>query len=212
MRGDNRRMTKAPPTLTDSHRWRGLRVGLLGGSFNPPHDGHLHIARRAARALRLDAVWWMVTPQNPLKDSALSLPYDERLRLCRSMIAAEPDMVVTDIERRLSTTRTVDTISALRRRYAATDFVLVTGMDNALSLHRWYRWRALLGMVATAHIARPPATALVENCPLRMLGTQNHVTVTHAADYRLRPYTSFWIMQMPMRDISSTNIRNISVL
>src|SRR5690606_8233439 len=101
---------------------------------------------------------------------------------------------------------------AVCNHYPATDFVFVTGMDNALSMHRWYRWRGILDTVATAHIARPPAWTMVENCPLRLLEKQNHVVIARGGAYPLKARTSFWIMQTPMRDISSTKIRNFSAL
>lgn len=205
-------MIYTPPTLHDSVRWRGLRIGLLGGSFNPPHSGHVHISHLAMRALRLDAVWWLVTPHNPLKQGHMIMDYAARLSLCRELTHTVPEIVISDLEARTRTNRTFDTLRAVRGHYPASDFVFITGMDNALTMHHWYNWRGILNTMATAHIARPPAWTMVENCPLRLLQTQNQVVIGRGGHYALRPRTSFWIMQSPMRDISSTKIRNYSGL
>lgn len=205
-------MLFTPPTLHDGPRWRGMRVGLMGGSFNPPHDGHLHISHLAAQALALDCVWWLVTPHNPLKDPRELLPFADRMARCRALTAATPQVVVSDAETRLGTNLTWRTLAALVRLYPDTDFVWVTGMDNALTMHRWHNWRAILATMATAHIARPPALNLVRNCPLRLLRSQNHVMVGRGAAYALRPHTSFWIRQTPMVDQSSTKLRNLKRL
>jgi nicotinate-nucleotide adenylyltransferase len=205
-------MIYTPPTLHDSARWRGLRIGLMGGSFNPPHSGHVHISHLAARALRLDAVWWLVTPHNPLKHGQPMMDYPVRLALCRELTRHVPEIVICDLEARTRTNRTYDTLRAVCGHYPDTDFVFITGMDNALTMHRWYNWRGILDTVATAHIARPPAWTMVENCPLRLLKTQNQVVISRGCPHALVPRTSFWILQTPMRDISSTKIRNYRAL
>ena len=98
----------------------GRRVGLLGGSFNPAHGGHLHISRLALRRLDLDEIWWLVSPQNPLKPGSGMAPFEERLRDAAEIAAADRRIQVTDIEARLGrTTYTADTLQALRRRFPA---------------------------------------------------------------------------------------------
>lgn len=202
-------MILTPPTLDDYARWRGLRIGLMGGSFNPPHYGHLHLAETARHYMKLDAVWWLVTPHNPLKDSANLAGYKERLRLCRELTHDRPQNIVTDIEYRLGTNRTYDTLTALLGVYNDTDFVMVTGMDNALTLHEWYRWQDLLGLVATAHVARPPATRVdIADCPLRRLASQNHIVVKEPSAYPLIPRHTYWLVDVAVVDMSSTKIRN----
>ena len=201
-------MLFTPPTLHDGPRWRGMRIGLMGGSFNPPHGGHLHLSRLAARALALDCVWWLVTPQNPLKSPAELLPLADRMARCRALAVNDPAVVVSDLETRLGSNLTADTLRAVVGLYPGADFVWITGMDNALTMHRWHDWRGILATMATAHLARPPALSLVRNCPLRLLAGQNHVMVARGGAYPLRPYTSFWIRQVPMIDLSSTKLRN----
>lgn len=133
---------------------RKRRVGLLGGSFNPAHGGHLHISREALKRLALDEVWWLVSPQNPLKPRAGMAPLDERLESARA-VARDPRIKVTDIERRLGTVYTADTLAALRRRFPRLRFVWLMGADNLLQISRWERWENIFRLVPIAVFARP---------------------------------------------------------
>ena len=199
-----------PPHLLDSDRWKNLRVGLLGGSFNPPHEGHVHISLIAQQTLKLDAVWWLVTPQNPLKNNHELLSYDERLEKCKTL-TRNTDLVVTDIERKLNENRSYETIKVLKLNFPKTAFIWITGMDNALQFHKWYRWQDLLNLVPTAHIARPPAWGLIESCPLKLLKTQNHHYMNKAQKVSLKSKNTYWMMQKRMLNISSTKIRNSQI-
>lgn len=133
---------------------RRRRVGLLGGSFNPAHEGHLHISRLALDRLGLDELWWLVSPQNPLKPTAGMAPFGQRLAAARS-VASDPRIRVTDIERDLGTRYTVDTIGALQARFPEHRFVWVAGADILAEIHRWKDWRRLFRTVAIAVFARP---------------------------------------------------------
>jgi nicotinate-nucleotide adenylyltransferase len=133
---------------------RRRRIGLLGGSFNPAHQGHLHVARRAAAALRLDEVWLMVSPGNPLKPARGMAPLAERLASARA-IARGRRIIATDIERALGTRYTADTLRLLRRRFPRARFVLVVGADNLVQLPRWRRWREIARGTALAVLPRP---------------------------------------------------------
>lgn len=198
--------TFALPHLLEGSRWKGMRVGLLGGSFNPPHEGHVHISLAALKGLKLDAVWWLVTPQNPLKQ-VISMPLEERVFLSRSLVH-HPRIFVTDLENTLGTNITCEVVSLLTKRFASTDFVWISGMDNALNLHRWNRWRELLGKICMVHMTRPPAKSIIRRCPLRMLGNQRHVIIDRASSYPLNKNTTYWMLQNRMVDTSSTDIRN----
>lgn len=131
-----------------------MRVGLLGGSFNPAHGGHVHISRLALKHLKLDQVWWLVSPQNPLKPAAGMAPLADRLDRARALIA-DPRIRVTDMELRLGTIYTVDTLSRLIGRYPDTRFVWVMGADNLIEVPLWKRWRSFFTMVPIAVMARP---------------------------------------------------------
>ncbi len=130
------------------------RIGLFGGSFNPPHAGHLHASQIALRRLRLDAVWWLVTPGNPLKDGSALAPLDERLR---ASIALEnhPHIQVTTLETHLGTRFTADTLKALVRLFPRIAFVWIMGGDNLASFHRWRDWRGIFRTMPIAVVARP---------------------------------------------------------
>ncbi len=131
-----------------------MRVGLLGGSFNPAHSGHLHVARVARRRLRLDSVWLMVSPGNPLKSVAGMAPLSQRLASARR-IADGKRIVATDIESRLRTRYTYDTLRALRRLFPRVAFVWVMGADNLVQLPRWQHWTEIPSLMPFAVIPRP---------------------------------------------------------
>ncbi|HPD82423.1 MAG: nicotinate (nicotinamide) nucleotide adenylyltransferase [Alphaproteobacteria bacterium] len=196
------------PTLQDGFRWRGLRVGLLGGSFNPPHAGHLHIARIAKAKFGLDFVWWIVTPQNPLKDTKGMAPYNERYQNVENMLHHMPRQMPTHLESELGTTYTFETISKLREHFPFTDFLWICGMDNALIFHKWDKWQRILETCPITFIARPPAHQLVKGCPIRMLDNISHHHQAYGRRTDLKSPGIYWLEGNKMLDISSTQIRN----
>jgi len=131
-----------------------LKIGLLGGSFNPAHEGHRHISLLALNRLQLDQVWWLVSPQNPLKAAAGMAPLDQRLAGARAL-ARHPRIRVRDLESRLGTRYTVDTLAALRQRWPRSAFVWLMGADNLVQLPRWRRWHEIVKMVPMAIFNRP---------------------------------------------------------
>lgn len=160
-------------------RRRG-RIGLLGGSFNPAHAGHLHISREALKRLRLDQVWWLVSPQNPLKDTRDMAPFDQRLAAARGT-AAHPDILVSDVERKLGTVRTAQTLSALAWRYPNLAFVWLMGADNLAQMPQWWRWTRIFKTSCVAVFDRSPysyqalagaAAARFKRARVRSLGRQ----------------------------------------
>jgi nicotinate-nucleotide adenylyltransferase len=134
------------------------RIGLLGGSFNPPHDGHREISLAALERLRLDAVWWLVSPGNPLKDANTYAPYEERLGLARR-VASHPRIVVSDFERRKNLQYTVDTLATLEALWPQIRFLWLMGADALLEFDRWKDWRTIFTMVPIAVFARPGVEA-----------------------------------------------------
>jgi nicotinate-nucleotide adenylyltransferase len=131
------------------------RIGLLGGSFNPAHQGHRSVSLQAMRQLRLDQVWWLVSPQNPLKEATGMAPLEQRLASARSVAAGHPRLVVTDLEQRLGTRYSIDTLRWLTRRCRAR-FVWLIGADILLQLPHWRDWRRLVGLVPIAVVDREP--------------------------------------------------------
>jgi len=131
------------------------RIGLLGGSFNPAHSGHRAISLAAIRALGLDEVWWLVSPGNPLKDKVRDMaPLAIRLASARAMARHAP-IRATDIESRLGTRYTVDTVKALTRRYPNKSFIWLMGADNLAQFDQWKDWRGIARAMPIAVVARP---------------------------------------------------------
>jgi nicotinate-nucleotide adenylyltransferase len=133
---------------------RGTRIGILGGSFNPAHEGHLHIARMALRRLRLDQVWLLVSPGNPLKEAAGMAPLAERLAHAQT-IADGKRIIATDIERHLHTRFTYDTLRVLKLRFPRARFVWLMGADNLAQFSLWRGWMGIARIVPFAVLPRP---------------------------------------------------------
>jgi len=139
------------------HLSPGMRVGLFGGSFDPAHPGHAHVAEIARTRLGLHRVLWLVSPQNPLKPHAAS-PLERRMASAREQ-ARGPAMVVTDLETRIGARFTVDTLRWLRARYPGVRFVWIMGGDNVRQLSRWRGWGDILRTAPAAVVARSGGTA-----------------------------------------------------
>jgi nicotinate-nucleotide adenylyltransferase len=132
----------------------GMRIGLLGGSFNPAHEGHLHVSQVALKRLGLDYVWWLVTPQNPLKPTAGMAPLNDRLHAAQQ-VAHHPRIIVMDIEHDFHTHYSFDTLRALQKRFPLVQFVWLMGSDNLNIFRRWHRWQEFAQRVPIAVIQRP---------------------------------------------------------
>jgi nicotinate-nucleotide adenylyltransferase len=132
----------------------GLKIGLLGGSFNPAHEGHLHVAETALKRLGLDYVWWLVTPHNPLKPTVGLAALPDRIEQAKA-IARHPRIVVVDLELALGTRYTIDTLKALNRRFPRTKFIWLMGSDNLAGFQNWHRWPEIIQQVPIAVIMRP---------------------------------------------------------
>jgi nicotinate-nucleotide adenylyltransferase len=144
-----------PGALRDGlHMAPGMRVGLFGGSFNPAHDGHAHVAETALTRLGLDRVIWLVSPQNPLKDSCETASLADRMASAR-LWARGPAMVVSDVETRMGTRWTVDTLRALKARHPGVKFVWLMGSDNLEGFDAWRGWTDIMRLMPVAVVARP---------------------------------------------------------
>ena len=148
----------------------GMRVGLLGGSFNPAHEGHLHVSEVALKRLGLDFVWWLVTPQNPLKPVAGMAPLHDRVRDAKKIVR-HPRILVLDIEHDFHTHYSFDTLRALQKRFAQVHFVWLMGSDNLNIFRRWHRWAEFAQCVPIAVIQRPGTIlAALHGAPIRRFG------------------------------------------
>ncbi len=132
----------------------GARIGLFGGSFNPAHAGHREISREALIRLGLGRVWWLVSPQNPLKSSAEMAPLDRRLAAARA-VADDPRILVTGLETRLGSAYTADTLVALTRLLPRVRFVWLMGADNLIQVHQWQDWQEIFNTLPVAVFDRP---------------------------------------------------------
>jgi nicotinate-nucleotide adenylyltransferase len=149
------RINRPRPAEGAAQPRRLLRVGLLGGSFNPAHDGHLAISLEALRRLALDRVWWLVSPQNPLKPVAGMASFAERFASAQALARQDPRIVCSDLEQRLATRYTFDTVSWLQRHGQIRPVWLI-GADNLLQLPQWHHWGRLLALVPIAVFDREP--------------------------------------------------------
>jgi len=140
------------------------RIGLLGGSFNPAHQGHLHVSREALKRLGLDEIWWLVAPQNPLKPMAGMGKLAERIAGAKAIARHEKRIRILDLEARLGTHFTADTLAALQKRWPRIEFVWLMGADNLAQIRHWKDWQAIFARVPIAVFARPTycRTALAE--------------------------------------------------
>lgn len=183
------------------------RVGLLGGSFNPAHTGHLHVSTLALEKLGLDELWWLVSPQNPLKSSHGMAPLVQRVAQAKIVAKPEPRIIVSDIEDQLGTRYTVDTLGQLCAKHPDLAFVWIMGADNLAQMHRWRGWRAIFRMVPIAIFPRAPYS-------LRALGGRAagrfdaaRIPETRARRLaRLKPPA--WVfLRTPLHGESATRIR-----
>lgn len=182
-----------------------MAVGLLGGSFDPPHAAHVHITREALRAFGLDRAWWLVSPGNPLKSRGPA-PIAARMQAARSIVQ-DPRITVTDIECRLGTRITAETIAALREIYPGVHFVWLMGADNLASLHKWRDWRYIMDHVPVGVLARPGDRISARMSPAARI--YRHYRIPASASHLLaRAVPPSWcFVNVPMMDISSTEIR-----
>lgn len=192
-------MQGLPPTA------RGMRIGLLGGSFDPPHAGHVHVTLEALKRFGLDRVWWLVSPGNPLKSrgpAALAA----RLAACRALMR-HPRVVVTDVESRLGTRYTAETLAALLPRHPGVRFVWLMGADNLVGFHRWERWREIAARVPIGVLARPGAQPAAGLSPAARTLARHRLRSVNARALADTPPPAWAMPPGPTRALSSTALR-----
>jgi len=185
----------------------GMRIGLLGGSFNPPHEAHRAISRFALTRLKLDRIWWLVSPGNPLKDVSGLRELDARAAAAQAM-ADDPRIQVSCLEAAIGTRYTADTIDYLLQHCPGAHFVWIMGADNLAQFHRWQRWRRIADSLPIAVIDRPPATFRALAAPAAQTLKRYRLPSTAAASLADRPAPS-WIFLTGLKSpLSSTSLRN----
>jgi nicotinate-nucleotide adenylyltransferase len=185
----------------------GMRIGLLGGSFNPPHDAHRAISLFAIKRLKLDRVWWLVTPGNPLKEQGALHDLDSRAEAARRM-ADDPRIDVSCLESVIGTRYTVDTITYLRRRVSGLRMVWIMGADNLAQFHRWQNWRRIASLVPIAVIDRPPQSFRALAAPAAQALARYRLPENQAGMLADQPPPA-WVFLTGMKlNLSSTGLRN----
>lgn len=184
----------------------GQRIGLLGGSFNPAHDGHRHISLFALQRLGLDAVWWLVSPQNPLKPEEGMAPFAERFASAAA-VANHPQIRVFDIESQMGTRYTVDTLQGLNRRFPRNKFVWLMGADNLVQLPRWRAWTRMFESVPVAVFARPGFSRRSLSGAAAHRYARYRVSDRDAASLADRDAPAWVYLHIPMHPASATEIR-----
>ncbi len=183
----------------------GMCIGLLGGSFDPPHEGHVHITREALKRFGLDAVWWLVTPGNPLKAHGPA-PIERRIAAAEA-IMRHPRVVVTDVEARLGTRYTAETLQALMARYPGVRFVWLMGADNLATFHHWERWDWIMEHVPVGVLARPDRGLSAGMSPAARRYARWRLPAREAARLCTATPPAWCFVTLPMKDISSSEIR-----
>ncbi len=178
-------------------------IGLLGGSFDPAHEGHVHITREALKRMGLDQVWWLVTPGNPLK-ARQPAPLADRILRAKAVMR-DPRVKITALEARLGTRSTADTIDRLKSIYPGVTFVWLMGADNLVQFHKWGRWRDILRAVPVGVLARP-GSGVAARLSVAARAFRVH-QVDRGENLRGRKVPVWAFVNLPMNDASSTEIR-----
>jgi nicotinate-nucleotide adenylyltransferase len=181
-------------------------IGLLGGSFNPAHLGHLHISKYALNCLGIDEVWWLVSPQNPLKPVGGMADYKERFEYAKKITNGNKRIFVSDIEQKINTQYTYETLSKLQKHYAGTNFVWMMGADNLATFHRWQHWQLILKLMPIMVFDRAPYsfTSLSSKTYQRM----RRFLLNHSNQNYNNKIPSLRFIHLKRDHHSSTNIRN----
>jgi nicotinate-nucleotide adenylyltransferase len=183
-----------------------MKVGLYGGSFNPAHEGHAHVAETARQRLGLDRVIWLVAPQNPLKSSAETQPLGARLAGVRAL-ARDRGMIVSDVEARLGTRYTLDTILALKARFPGVRFVWIMGADSLAGFHRWRGWTQIMRALPVAVVSRPWISLKSRSSPAARRFAAARIPFGRAKSLADHPAPAWVFLYGPLNFQSSTALR-----
>ena len=184
-------------------------IGLLGGSFDPAHAGHAHITREALKRFGLDAVWWLVSPGNPLKARGPA-PLDKRITHARAVMQ-HPRVQVTDIEAHLGTRYTAETLARMQGLYPQVRFVWLMGADNLAQLHLWQDWRQIMETVPIGVLARPGQRISARMSRAAGLYRRYRIAGRHSQLLGTARAPAWCFVNVPMVDLSSTALRDSGV-
>ena len=184
----------------------GMRIGLFGGSFDPPHRGHLAVSLVALRALALDQVWWLVSPHNPLKPHAPSGDLADRVAAARRL-ARHPRIRVTAVEASLGTTYTAETLRKLAPRLSRVDLVWMMGADNLIQFNRWRDWQTIAASIPIAVFNRPGLALKALSSPAARALSGVRVPERFAREIVGRKPPAFVFLWSPQIPLSSSELR-----
>ncbi len=196
----------APGDIVPPHA-DGMRIGLLGGSFNPPHDAHRAISLYAMKRLKLDRIWWLVTPGNPLKEHGALRDAEER-KAAAMRLARHPRIDVSCLESVIGTRYTADTLDYLRRRCSGVRFVWIMGADNLAQFHRWQNWQGIASAVPIAVIDRPPDSFRALSAPAAQALARYRIDERAAGELATRAPPAWTFLTGMKSSLSSTGLRN----
>lgn len=184
-----------------------LKIGLLGGSFNPAHAGHRQISLAALKRLGLDQVWWLVTPQNPLKSSSHTPAAGLRLRQALK-VADHPKIKITKIEEKLGLHYSADTLKALLQRFRNYHFIWLMGADNLIQISSWHHWRDIFRQVPVAVFARPGYSLRALSSQAAQTFKKNRINPWQSKGWEKHPLPRWVFFNDYHHLISSTQIRS----
>ena len=185
---------------------RDMRIGLLGGSFNPPHEGHALITRLALRRLALDRVWWLVTPGNPLKSPSGLAAVKARMEAARGLDVG-PRVVISDIEAQIDSRYTYETLAWIRRRAPGVRFVWIMGADNLSQFHLWRHWRLIADLMPIVVVDRPGSTLKAVSSVAGAALGRFRIPERDAARFATMPPPALIFLHGPRSGLSSTALR-----
>lgn len=181
-------------------------IGLFGGSFNPPHDGHVLVADIALRRLGLDQLWWMVTPGNPLKDNSHLAPLAKRLAMSEA-ITPDPRIKVTAFEKTLGENYTARVLARVKARNPHVHFIWIMGADNLAGFHMWQRWQTIARTFPIAVIDRPGATLSYLSSKMARTFDYARIDEDDARSLWKRNAPAWTFIHGPRSPLSSTALR-----
>jgi len=194
------------PNIYQNKLWAGRTIGLLGGSFNPAHSGHRHISLYALKYLGLDAIWWMVSPQNPLKSTKDMASLKNRMASARKT-KNHNKIIITDIEKQLGTRYTADTLKNLKKHFPSTKFIWLMGTDNLRQINKWQKWENIFKMMPIAILDRPPHDDIIRSCKAKSRFKDSFIKQEKAKILKYTDTPAWTILHIPLNSISATSIR-----
>jgi len=188
----------------------GKKIGLLGGSFNPAHDGHVQMSLFAMKRLKLDEIWWIVSPQNPLKSKENMDSFDSRLAFAKELVAPHKDIIVTDFESEIQSVHTIDTLRAIKAKESEIFFVWLMGKDNLSSVHLWKSWQDIFCLLPIAVFNRSGYSLACQRSQAEVLFAEAECPLASVEELAVSPPPVWVVLDNELNPTSATQIRKTS--